>query len=236
MSGKIKSVASPRLSLNLFSPEDVRRLHAATLDVIETVGVRFPSARAQEIWASHGAQVDKASGIVKVPAHLIEKALQSAPPAYSLAARDPTQDLPLDGEHVWVGTDGCGVEIIDLFSGERRRSRLQDVEEIARVADALEEVAFHWVPLSAQDKPAHTRGLHELAAVWRNSTKHVQTESIYTVHEAKAAVEMAAVLAGGREALRQRPLLSLMQCTAPPLAHDAGSLDAALIGAEAGLP
>jgi trimethylamine:corrinoid methyltransferase-like protein len=110
------------------------------------------------------------------------------------------------------------------------------VEEIARVADALEEVAFHWVPLSAQDKPAHTRGLHELAAVWRNSTKHVQTESIYTTHEAKAAVEMATALAGSREALRQRPLLSLMQCTAPPLAHDGGSLDAALMGAEAGLP
>ena len=43
-------------------------------------------------------------------------------------------------------------------------------------------------------------------------------------------------LAGGREALRRRPLLSLMQCTAPPLGHDGGSLDAALIAAEAGLP
>jgi trimethylamine--corrinoid protein Co-methyltransferase len=144
--------------------------------------------------------------------------------------------LPLDGKHVWVGTDGCGVEIIDLYNGERRRSRLQDVEEIARVADALEQVAFHWVPLSAQDKPAKTRGLHEIAAVWRNSTKHAQTESIYSIHEAKAAVEMATALAGSKEALRKRPLLSLMQCTASPLAHDGGSVDAALIGAEAGLP
>ncbi len=47
---------------------------------------------------------------------------------------------------------------------------------------------------------------------------------------------MAAAIAGGREALRQRPVLSLMQCTAPPLGHDGGSLDAALIAAEAGLP
>ncbi len=236
MNAAIKSVTNPRLSLNMFSPQDVRRVHEATLDIIETVGVRFPSARAQEIWASHGAQVDKATGIVKAPASLIESALKKAPPAYTLCARNPAQDLPLDGNHTWVGTDGCGVEIIDLQTGERRRSRLQDVEEIARVADYLAEVAFHWVPLSAQDKPAHTRGLHEIAAVWRNSTKHVQTESIYTVHEAKVAVEMAVALAGGRQALRRRPLLSLMQCTAPPLAHDGGSLDAALIGAEAGLP
>jgi len=211
---------TPKLSLNMFSPEDIRKLHAATLDVIETVGIRFPSQRAQEIWASHGAQVNAKTGIVKAPAHLIESAMKKAPPAYSLGARDEKQDLPLDGKHVWVATDGCGVEIIDLYSGERRRSRLQDVEEIARVADASPEVGFHWVALSAQDKPAHTRGLHEIAAVWRNSTKHVQTESIYNVAEAKAAVEMATAVAGSKEMLRKRPVLSLMQCTAPPLGHD----------------
>lgn len=236
MGGIIKAVENPKLSLNMFSPEDIQRLHAATLDVIENAGIRFPSKRAQEIWASHGAQVDAKTGIVKAPAHLVESALKKAPPVYTLAARDEKQDLPLDGKHVWAGTDGCGVEIIDLYTNERRRSKLQDVEEIARVADALEQVAFHWVALSAQDRPAHTRGLHEIAAVWRNSTKHVQTESIYSVAEAKAAVEMAAAVAGSREALRKRPVLSLMQCTAPPLGHDGGSLDAALIGAEAGLP
>ncbi len=64
--------------------------------------------------------------------------------------------------------------------------------EIARVADYLEEVAFHWVAVSAQDRPPHTRGLHEIKAIWENSTKHVQTESIYSEKEARAAVEMAA--------------------------------------------
>ena len=53
--------------------------------------------------------------------------------------------------------------------------------DIARVADATEEVAFHWVAVSAQDAPVEARGLHEIKAVWENSTKHVQTESIYNV-------------------------------------------------------
>jgi trimethylamine--corrinoid protein Co-methyltransferase len=47
---------------------------------------------------------------------------------------------------------------------------------------------------------------------------------------------MAASLAGGKEALRKRPLLSIMECTISPLAQDGGSLEAALVGAEAGLP
>jgi trimethylamine--corrinoid protein Co-methyltransferase len=115
-------------------------------------------------------------------------------------------------------------------------SRLSDVRDIARVADATEEVGFHWVPLSAQDKPVETRGLHEIKTIWENSTKHVQTESIYNEAEARAAVEMAALIVGGKDKLRERPVLSVMQCTAPPLGHDGGSLDAALVAAEYGLP
>lgn len=236
MGRPIKPITNPKLSLNILTPEEVRRIHAATLDVIENVGVRFPSQKVLDIWEAHGAKVDRETSIVKAPGNLIEKALKSAPPAYALAARDPSQDLMMDGNHVFLGTDGCGVEVIDIYSGERRRSCLKDVGEIARIADFLEEIAFHWVAVSAQDRPPHTRGLHELKAVWENSTKHVQTESIYSEKEARAAVEMAAAVAGGRDALRKRPVLSLMQCTAPPLGHDGGSLEAALVGAEAGVP
>ena len=236
MATKIKSITNPRLSLNILSPEDVQRIHTATLDIIESTGVRFPSQKALDIWETHGATVDRDTMIVKVRGHVIEDALKQAPPVYTLAARDPAQDLPLDGNHVFVGTDGCGVQVIDVNTGELRRSVLQDVADIARVADCVEEVAFHWVAVSAQDCPPKTRGLHELRAIWENSTKHAQTESIYSEHEAHAAVEMAAMIAGGREALRKRPVLSIMQCTAPPLGQDGGSVNSALIGAEAGLP
>lgn len=236
MPGKIKSVSDPQLRLEILGDEQVQRLHAATLTVLERTGVRFPSERALELWHDHGATVDRESQIVRMSPDLIEGALAQAPPAYTLAAREPQQDLSLDGNHVFLGTDGCGVEVLDLYSGTRRRSRLQDVAEIARVADYLPEIGFHWVPVSAQDYPAETRGLHELLAVWQNSSKHVQTESVYSVEEARVAVEMAAAIAGGSDALRARPLLSIMQCTAPPLGQDGGSLDAALIAAEAGLP
>ena len=236
MAGRTKSITHPRLSLTVLSPEDVSKIHEATLEIIETIGVKFPLGRALDIWQAHGARVDRTSAVVQVPRCVIETALRQAPPVYALAALDETLDLPLDGNHVYLGTDGCGVEVIDIQSGERRRSCLQDVADIARVADHLKEIAFHWVPVSAQDCPPRTRGLHELLAIWKNSTKHIQTESIYTEHEARGAVEIASVLAGGREALRRRPILSLMNCTVSPLSQDPGSLEAALVGAEAGLP
>ena len=236
MSKSIKSITNPKIRLEVLTPQEVKRIHGATLHIIEKVGVRFPSERALEVWADHGAAVDREKMIVRAKPELIEAALKKCPPAYPLAARDASQDLPLDGNHVFVGTDGCGVEVLDLHTGARRTSCLQDIIDIARLADATEEVAFHWVPVSAQDMPPETRGLHEIKAIWENSTKHVQTESIYNAREAGAAIEMAAAIVGGKKELRKRPVLSLMQCSAPPLGHDGGSLDAALLAAEAGIP
>ncbi len=225
-----------RPRLEILSPAAIRRIHEATLEVIATVGVRFPSEHALDLWAAHGATVDRETSVVRVPGQVIEAALRTAPPVYALAARNPAQDLPLDGRHVHLGTDGCGIEVLDAWTGERRRSSLQDVADIARVADALDAIAFHWVAVSAQDRPPETRGLEELAAVWRNSTKHVQSESIVTPGETAAAIEMAAAIAGGRAALRERPMLSLMQCTISPLAQDGGAVESALVAAEAGVP
>lgn len=236
MTKNIKSITNPKLSLNVLTPAEVQKIHAATLHIIENVGVRFPSKRALEIWAAHGATVDFEKQIVRAKPDLVMNALKSAPPAYALGARDPQQNCLMDGNHVFLGTDGCGVEVIDIQTGQKRTSELKDVGEIARIADGTEEIGFHWVALSAQDKPAETRGLHEIKTVWENSTKHVQTESIYNEREARAAMEMAIAIVGSKEALRQRPILSLMQCTAPPLGHDGGSLDAALVAAEFGIP
>src|SRR5574341_23086 len=191
MTKHIKSISNPKLKLEILKPGEVQRIHTATLDLIENVGVRFPSQKALDIWQAHGAQVDRNTSIVKAPGHVIEEALKQAPPTYTLAARDPDQDLPLDSNHVFVGTDGCGVEVLDIHTGKRRTSCLQDVADIARVGDALEEVAFHWVAVSAQDVPPTIRGLQELCAVWENSSKHAQSESIYNEREARASIEMA---------------------------------------------
>jgi len=236
MAKPIQSISNPKLSLNILTQDEVQKIHTATLEVIETIGVRFPSSKALDIFEAHGALVDRNTCIVRIPGALIEDYLKKAPPAYTLAALDPSLDLPLDGNHSFLGTDGCGVEIIDLFSGERRRTTKGDVSDVARVADYLEAIAFHWVPISAQDCPPQSRSLHELEAIWSVSQKHVQTESIVSEPEMHAAVEMAALLAGGKDRLRQRPILSIMQCTLSPLCHDKGSLEAGLIAAEVGLP
>jgi trimethylamine---corrinoid protein Co-methyltransferase len=99
----IKSISDPKIRLDILSDEDIQQIHAATLEVIETIGVRFPSPKALEIFSAHGAHIDPAKKIARIPAHVIESALAKAPPTYDLAALDPDLDLPLDGNHSYLG-------------------------------------------------------------------------------------------------------------------------------------
>ena len=236
MGRAISPIERVRLRLKVLGEDDVRLIHQASLEVLETVGVHFPSDWALDILEDAGAKVDRESQIACIPGRVVEEALAKAPPSYVLCARDPALDLPLDGEHSYLSTDGCGVEVIDLETGERRRSTKRDVAESALVADYLPQIAFYWPIVAAQDCPPQTRSLHELEAAWNNTTKHLQTECVVTAREAQAAIEMAAAIVGGREELRKRPILSIMQCTISPLGQDGGSLEAALTAAQAGLP
>jgi trimethylamine:corrinoid methyltransferase-like protein len=67
MERQIESITKPKLSLNILTQGEVQLIHTATLDVLESVGVKFPSQKALKILKSHGCRVDDQSMIVQFP-------------------------------------------------------------------------------------------------------------------------------------------------------------------------
>lgn len=210
-------------------------LRAATLTILDEIGVHCPSAEIRARYAAHGARVDEATGIVRLPPDLVLNAMARAPRGYTMGARSAAHDVVLDGTALFAATDGCGIEMIDPATRERRPSVARDVGDMARVADALPAVGFYWPMLSAGDHRA-TAPLHELLASYENTVKHVQTETVMGAAMARSAVEIARVLAGNEATLRARPPLSALICTIAPLAQDAEGMEGALVLARAGLP
>jgi len=227
----------PRLKLDVLSSDDIQKIHQAALEIMEDVGVRFPSAKVLDILHDAGAKVDRDKMVAKLPSCLVMEAIKKAPSKYTLAGRDSRDDLFLDGEHCYLSTDGCGIETYDLETGIKRSSTKKDIEDSAIVADYLDAIAFYWGPMvSAQDIPTEVRPLHELEACFSHSTKHIQPETIISEPVAKYAIEMATAIAGSKEELKKRPIFSVMQCAADPLGQDKGCLEASLVAAEAGIP
>ena len=85
-----------RYSFQFQTDEQLDRLQTATLEILETVGVRFPSETALALFSDHGAQVDHQTQIVKLPADLVLKAMATVPRYFTLAVcrRGRSKGLP----------------------------------------------------------------------------------------------------------------------------------------------
>lgn len=225
----------PGYHLRLLTGQQLAQFRSAALEILEETGVHCPSEKGLKIYAEHGADVEFGTQIVKIPADLVVDAMSHAPRHYTMGARLPAFDLTLDGRHFYCATDGCGTEVIDFATRQRRPSCKEDVGKMARVSDYLSSIGFYWPLVSAQDFGA-LAPLHELDASFDNTVKHVQTETVADERVARYAVEMATVIAGDVETRRKRPPLSSLVCTIAPLAQDKGGIESALVFAEAGLP
>ncbi len=225
------------LEFRVLSDQDIVKIHEAALQVMEETGVSFPSQKALDILEEAGCQVNRETMVAKLPAKVVMEALRQAPSQYLLAGRDPKDDMWIDDKTSYLSTDGCCVDIYDINSGDLRRTTKQDITDACKVADYLPEISYIWgPPVSAQDVPAITRPLHEIEASMDGTTMHIQPETVISEKMAHYALEMGAVVAGGREALRKRPLFSYMQCAMDPLGQDGGSIEASMVAAQWGIP
>jgi trimethylamine--corrinoid protein Co-methyltransferase len=225
----------PHFKVRYLTDDQLNQIQEATLAILEDVGVRFPSDKAQRIFSDHNAHVDSETQVVKIPRDLVFKAMETVPRYFKLGARDSSFDLQLQDGVTYFATDGCGVETVDLETGERRPSRKADVGLMARVSDYLSSIAFYWPMVSAQDFGL-TGPLHELDASWNNTGKHVQSETLMGEATARYAIELGTVVAGSMQQLTSRPPLSALICTIAPLAQDKEGIEGALLFAEAGIP
>ena len=225
----------PELRVKVLGADQVAEIRAATLHVLERVGVHFPSERALRVFAEHGAQVDSGSQNVRLASDLVLEAMSHAPRTYTLSGRAKGTDLTLDGLASYFSTDGSGTETIDFETGEHRPSRKADVAMMAHVADYLSSISFYWPIVSAQDF-GRIAPLHELDASFNNTVKHIQSATIIGEKLAHYSLDMAEVIAGSKENLRKRPPLSSLVCTIAPLSQDKHGIEGAMAFAEAGVP
>ena len=209
-------------SLNMYSDDELRQIHFATLEVLQHEGVTVGCKEAIALFEENGADVNYETGKVKIQPYMVEDAIRSAPSTIILAGRDPKHDVVLDGSRVNYTTFGCGINIYDIDTDEHRETVLTDVADTARVADAIENVDIYTSAVSAGFScPAETIDLHMANAFLTNTTKHCMHVELSRAN-AQKYLEMGAVIAGGMDKLRERPLLSAMTAPSSPLqlSHD----------------
>ena len=203
-------------SLNIFSEDELYEIHLATLEVLAKTGLFVEGEEALDILDGGGASVDRKSKIVKFPPYLVEDAIRSAPPKVMLYGRNPKNDIVLESNRVGFATFGAGIFVHDLYTGEVRTSLKQDVADSALIADYLPHVDVYLKCVDAHDVPAEVDQLHHTEAFVTNTSKHCflgprDRKQLWKI------LEMFEAVAGGKERLRERPLMSFITCPTSPL-------------------
>ena len=204
--------------------------------LLAETGIRVTSDEALDVLAKGGSTVDAKSGIVKIPPDIVRRAIKSAPKQIRLCSRDSNHDVKLfDRDRPALATDGIGVKVLDWRTGERHRSNSKDLFRLALISDYLKEIDIFWPMVVAGDVPESEHTVKEFAISVLGTAKHIQHEANGR-GEARAEIEIARTVTGGREELMRRPIFSAVQCPVSPLMLEKGSAEGAIEFSRAGVP
>jgi trimethylamine--corrinoid protein Co-methyltransferase len=215
--------------------EEIEAIHNASLQVLEKTGIKLMSKPALDILKKEGVKVDYGTNRVTLPRQLVEEALQMAPKTITYGARNPRYDFVLNKQEPHFSADGDPPFILDWETGRRRYSTTEDVANCAVIADYLDHVQLTWVMGTPTEVPSPMQDLVAIYTCLRNTEKHVEWQTL-DARSAQYQVEIATAIVGDSKRLRERPIISAVQCPFSPLTYDKGTTEGAIELGKAGIP
>jgi trimethylamine--corrinoid protein Co-methyltransferase len=219
-------VTPPRLVS--WDENDCRRVHEATLTVLEQTGVEVRHERARELLARAGVRVEGTRA--RLGRELVARALEAVPRRSRIAGRggDGELDLDLTVEGSYYGTGSDCLFVCDPDSGERRRVRVADVEGMAVLCEKLPNIDFVMSMGLPEDAAHDVDDVAPFVAMLKGTRKPL----LVATRDARPLARMKemAAIAGAADSF------GVYAMPTPPLMHDFEGMDKLLTCAELDIP
>jgi len=222
-------------SFKLLDDESISKVHQTAMRVIEEVGFEINSKMALELFEGAGAQVDQKKHRVRLSQEKALELIRMVPSEVKLCGQDEKHDILLGGNRVYAGTGGTALYIYEPDTDQKRPATLEDLKRIAKLVDQLDNIHLFMLPTYPNGLPVEQVDVNRFFAGLDNTTKHIMG-GVYTPDGVKQVIQMAEMVAGSAEALRKRPLISMISCSISPLRMDAQYGDLVVTIAESGIP
>ena len=228
-----------RPKMQVMSNEEVEYLYNRALDIIENTGVRFLHPEALKLLQESGAVVSDNS-IIKIQASLVEHAIRSVPKRLVIYDREGNPAMELGGgntggRNTYYGTGSDLLHMYDPFTGELRLTLARDIGDMAKVVDALPDMDFvmsYGIPSDSElEKVFQT----EFVQMVENTSKPIVFTSD-NGHVSQQIIDIAALVAGGSSALKEKPFILNYSQPTSPLQHSHDALGKMFACAQAEIP
>lgn len=218
----------------LLTQEQVERVHEASLEILEEVGLKVRYGPAREIFKYHGCLVEEER--VKFPRAAVEKYRRMYPPSFTFYGRDPKFDKTIPQDSPVIVTASSAPDIIDPVTGVERRAESSDLARIAHLVNELPGYDVFSISTLADDAPADQFTVSRMYPALKYCLKPIRVTT--TDHKDTLSImKMAYMVAGGEEAYKEHPFLTHHYCpVVSPLTMDNLSTENVMFFAKEGLP
>ncbi len=218
----------------VLSKDQIEEIIGATLEILEGVGVMVSDEEALGLLEKGGARLE-GEGLARIPSAMVQRALGTAPHRIVLAGRDGQRTLVLEKNRIYFGTGSDCPYVIDPYSDERRPCLFDDVQNAAKVADALGNIDFFMSLGLVSDVPRLTYDRHQFLAMAMGTKKPLVITCVDR-NGLSDQYEMACRIVGGEKSFQDNPYFAVYAEPSSPLTHSKEAVEKLIFAAERGIP
>jgi trimethylamine--corrinoid protein Co-methyltransferase len=218
----------------VMNPEQMWSIHTAALEILDKTGFEMKHAGAREMLLDAGCSLSR-DGRVILPARLVETALKTAPKRIRLYDQSGEAAMDLMDDNWFYGTGSDATFTIDLNTGQRRRTLLKDTGNFAKLVDGLENMDFAMSMGNPVEVPVDDIYVYAFVEMLKNTTKPIIFIADSGTDIAKI-YDIACLVAGGEQALKDRPFLLNYSEAISPLRFPQNVMEKLIFCAEKKIP
>lgn len=218
------------------SDADIQQIEANVYRILEEIGFADATEHCIETCVAAGAVYGE-DGRLRFPRDLVDRTLAVCARDITLHAQDPKYDLQLSGSKVHFSTAGAAVMIADQENNEYRESTVQDLYDMARIADSCEHIHMFQRMCVARDiTDNRLMDINTAYTALMGTTKHIGSSWTEASH-LEDTLKLLHMVAGGEDKWRERPFMSISCChVVPPMKFTEEALGCVRVAVEGGMP
>ncbi|MBD3211965.1 MAG: hypothetical protein GF311_05080 [Candidatus Lokiarchaeota archaeon] len=203
--------------LEVLSQDEINQIHNKTLGLLEEVGIKIETEEARSLLLENGAILDSdKKHYIKLPEELVLEQLKNVPDSFTLWGSDGSYSVDITTDTTNFATVGTPVKMFDPNEKKGvRKSVIEDTIKQIRIVDSLKNIVASHVDVWPNDVPFTELHWHAMYAWGKNSSKPYGL-GCYGRTASQDMMELASIIVGGKEELKQRPrLIAFFNPTSP---------------------
>ena len=221
--------------LTLLTDDIIQRILDEAHQLLLKPGVKVNNDEARELLASAGAQVDTETNVVHIPEQIVRKALESVPREFYLYDYDGNPTVKYGGDAVHFDPGSSGIAMLNPETLEHDTTETYHLLKLIKVAEQLPQYDAQSTAVVCHDVPQAIQDSYRLYLALLYSRKPIVTGA-FTNKTVNEMIDMLVILAGGRDASREKPRAIFDVCPAPPLIWSNFAAGNLIALARAGIP